>query len=48
MRYLLTFAAGAVFGLVITCCFAISGQESIIEEEYLNGKQDTDNDSRTA
>ena len=48
MRYLLTFAAGAAFGLVITCCFAISGQESRREEEYLDGKQDTDNGGRTA
>lgn len=48
MRYILTFMAGAAFGLVITCCFAISGQESRREEEYLDGKQDTDNGGRTA
>ncbi|MBR5614875.1 MAG: DUF3789 domain-containing protein [Clostridia bacterium] len=39
MLYVLSFAGGAIFGVVMMCCFIISGQESREEEKYLNGKQ---------
>ena len=39
MLYVLSFAVGAAFGVVMMCCFIISGQESREEEKYLNGKQ---------
>ena len=39
MLYVLTFAGGAIFGVVMMCCFIISGQESRMEEKYLNGEQ---------
>ena len=39
MLYVLTFAGGAIFGVVMMCCFIIRGQESRMEEKYLNGEQ---------
>lgn len=38
MKYILMFAGGVIFGLVMMCCFIVSGQESG-EEEYTNGEQ---------
>ena len=38
MKYILMFAGGVIFGLVMMCCFIVSGQESG-EEECTNGKQ---------
>ena len=39
MLYVLSFAGGAAFGVVMMCCFIVSGQESRMEEKYLNGEQ---------
>ena len=35
MLYVLSFAGGAIFGVVMMCCFIVSGQESRMEEKYL-------------
>ena len=34
MLYVLSFAGGAAFGVVMMCCFIVSGQESRREEKY--------------
>lgn len=39
MLYVLSFVGGAIFGVVMMCCFIVSGQESRMEEKYLNGEQ---------
>lgn len=38
MLYVLAFAGCAAFGVVMMCCFKVSGQGSR-EEEYTNGGQ---------
>ena len=47
MLYVLAFAGGAAFGVVMMCCFIVSGQESRMEEKYLNGEQNQGDGLRT-
>lgn len=48
MSHILSFIGGAllggVLGVVMMCCFIVSGEESRREEKYLGGKQNTSPD----